>query len=370
GVSVEEPRGADLGSALGRLRALAKDVFTQEKMRAAEARQGFRLPGAQKLSRLGPPREVTLRDLDALRQSIDEIADFNKIATANRLDVRISGRDEREAKLLRTAFRKVYAEVEPAFDRGTRIMSILRRVEKTLDPVVSDVRSKMDRGLLESMLQDNRLRRRLKTFQATDPLGYSAFQGHYLARFLEEAFTRTDRTQPTERVLVKTMDRMFRGTGNFRRELFDRILGSDVRQHFEDIATVEARWAAGAGQAINSLTAARVGDAALIGAGLKAPEVLLDTLLDASHGRFESLGRRVAGASMAVVTSIAIRSMLTEGRLAQALNRLATGQTLTTPTTGAVALQRAQQLGIESGGPLPRLIGGGLETLNRLGVSQ
>jgi len=365
GLSPLEPRGAQLSAPIQRLRALARDILTQRNLLANEKRTGIRDPRIRGATRRGETN-LTLRDFSDLRQSVDEVADFNRVAKSNSLDIRVSGRDEREAKLLRGVFRRLDREIEPAFDRGLRTIRGMREIERSLDPVVASVRDKMDRGVLESMLQDKKLRLRLGAWQNMDPQGFSAFQGHYFARFLEDAFTTNESGRVPERVLSLTVSRMLRGSGPYRREVFDRVLGPDVREFIEDMAFLERRWAGGAGQASNSLTAQRLGDAALIGAGIKAPEILLDTLIDVSHGRFETLGRRMVGFSSAIFTAAAIRSLLHEGRLARSLNTLATGGRLQAPSRLPVAIQRAQDLGEESTGALPRLGGAALGLVNRL----
>ncbi|MGH7409440.1 MAG: hypothetical protein ACREJ6_00020, partial [Candidatus Methylomirabilis sp.] len=243
---------------------------------------------------------------------------------------------------------------------------ILRRLEDSFEPVVAAVRDRLpNQAVLDKMADPKFLRRRLQVFERMDPNGFAAFQGNYLFGFLENAFRPVERVDPTaRRALTATLDRLWRGQGKFSRDLFDRVLGRDVRQFFEDLAVVEDRWSKGAAQPINSLTAARVGDAALIGAGIKAPQVLLDVLGEASRGEFKRFGSVAMGSATAIMFYTAIRSLLHEGRLARGLNKLATGQTLTTPTQGAVALQQARRLGEGSRGFIPQVVGGGLSALN------
>jgi hypothetical protein len=274
---------------------------------------------------------VTWSMLEEIRQQVGDIAQYERMAKAGGLSATgIAPRDGREARVIYRALRSAYrAEQTGTLDAAMRDISELRGLERSLRPIanVADQGDAIQRANAIFTAQDFQTRwttaqRMLRTDQV------DAIRGAYLADFLEEVSLWRGNAATPHRALSESAIRDLTGAtakGKFRREVFDRVLPG-VRQEFEEIGRISGMVMRGIGRAEGSPTARRLQDMDLVTAGTQLPGMAVDAVKDPGTGWI--LAQHV----LKPVGLFWLASSIVNGRVAKALDGLATGATVVPPT--------------------------------------
>jgi len=278
---------------------------------------------AGKSMRSGGEWNLTPQMLDNLRQRLAPIAKFD----ANRGGaVPIGARDIRDAKRMYRAVREVQRRSSPPIDNALKDIKELRDLNAAFRPIDKLARTGDDIDLVRGMFSAPDFLNRWKA--ATRLLKADQLQrirGAYLAEFLEELTLQRGIGNKGEFLLnERLMLKMFRGKSGgrqYRKKVFDTILPG-VREEITGLSAISDLVMRTAGRAEGSATARRTMDAAVLAGAFDTAKMAVSAVRD------PGLGKVVVGRLLGAAGIFGFTETLLNGRLANIINRAASGGTL------------------------------------------
>lgn len=286
---------------------------------------------------------ANVAQLEELRQRLTPIANFDKARAGTPL---FSDRDVREAKRLYSAISLAMKKSDGVVKSAMVDMQQVRQAERSLREVVRNANLGDDKQLLDAVFQAANFQRRWATITRQLPQErVQALRGAYLAEFLDSmAVHRGTAIRPKDALGWAALRKNLDGSGKFRREVFDAVLGPSVRAELEDASRVSDLVLRTVGRHEGSQTAGREATMQVFEAG----QEMLSTgaMMGANPSMFQIASNKVLG----LAGLAALYSGLLNGRIARFLNEMASGAVVTTGSQLAPAVAAA-------GGPLPALQG-------------
>lgn len=285
--------------------------------------------------------ELTIKPqmLDNLRQALAPIAGFDGRGMPQAINEVISLRDARDARRLYRSIRIAEQQSSPSIDRALNEIRELRQMWSSFKPManVADMGTAADTA--RKMFSATDFERRWKAFQKLSSAdAVSAARGAYLGDFLEEvSLYRGSATAPDRLVGIGKAEELWKRNGPYQAAKFRAVLGQDVMNELRDIGRVSNMALGSIAKAEGSATARRMQDLELVNGAMDAAGMATMILKDPSPG----LKMQLVGHLLRPVGLYFMADALLNGRTAQALNRLASGQAVTGPRALPAALQQA-----------------------------
>ena len=291
---------------------------------------------AGKTMRAGGEWNLTPQMLDNIRQRLAPVASFDARRGGA---VQIGARDIRDAKDMYAAIREVQRSSSSAIDNALTDIHQLRKVLDTFKPLEGAAPAGNDISLVRTMFTAKDFSARWES--ATSVLKKEQLQrirGAYFAEFLEELTLMRSIASKNEFLLnARKMNELFRRPGQYREQVFDTVLPG-VREDVTRLAEISDLVMRTIGKAEGSATARRTADMAAVAGAADTVKLAVSAIKDP---RF---GAKVFGRLLAVPGVLAFTESLLTGRVAEVLNRAASGGAVAPGRTLPALVQQQEGL--------------------------
>ncbi len=295
-------------------------------------------PRTGKRIEIGEP-DINMQEIADVWDSLADLTRVNKIFSSNKLtDMQLSGWDLRQAQRLQATLSHMLRETSRRngmgmVDEAFNTSKVIQRELKYLEPLVKGIDEDEFKVLDKVFTAPNAVKRWDVFMKHKTAEEIQAIRGWYVKRFLERNVPRGADDLLVSKTKAKAATS--EPTSMFRRPLFDKIMGDSgqVRRELEDLAELTALGQKGMLSFEGSATAGRA-----------AEFIIYGEALDMAINAHQATGMQAVMKKLGAVGAyVLLKSTVTDGRAAKALNDLATGKAA--PVPGRIGGLAAEQGG-------------------------